>query len=409
MPEQLSPDLAALRDRVDVLAREVLAPLRDDAGREPKERAAQVRQASKDAGIFAMTQPAEFGGSAASLLALTVVRDTLGAHNVCQLGGLFGPGPGVLAGVGEPLKSKYLAPMLAGEKRGAFGFTEPSAGEREGMPLASKEPSAGEQASASRKREEMPLASKQPDNAERATWGRLDGDALVVNGQKSYVTGGADADFVNVLVDIEGRGRALVVIDRDAPGVEITRTFASMDGSHHAYLEFRDVRVPASHVIGKPGEGLPRALRQIGDTRLAFAAESVGLARWVIDFVTEHLLAPHRSGTPLGTREGVRLRYADMRIRAYAARSMVYRTARLGDAGENIVNEGIAAKVFATEAIGDIVDAGIQLVGGSALRTGHPLEALYRRVRSLRLAEGASDMLRLNLARGRLDLGKGRI
>ncbi len=394
MPEQLSPDLAALRDRVDVLAREVLAPLRDDVGREPKERAAQVRQASKDAGIFAMTQPAEFGGSAAALLALTVVRDTLGAHNVCHLGGLFGPGPGVLAGVGEPLKSKYLAPMLAGEKRGAFGFTEPSA---------------GEQARASRKREEMPLASKQPDNAERATWGRLDGDALVVNGQKSYVTGGADADFVNVLVDIESRGRALVVIDRDAPGVEITRTFASIDGSHHAYLEFRDVRVPASHVIGKPGEGLPRALRQIGDTRLAFAAESVGLARWVIDFVTEHLLAPHRSGTPLGTREGVRLRYADMRIRAYAARSMVYRTARLGDARENIVNEGIAAKVFATEAIGDIVDAGIQLVGGSALRTGHPLEALYRRVRSLRLAEGASDVLRLNLARGRLDLGKGRI
>ena len=71
-----------------------------------------------------------------------------------------------------------------------------------------------------------------------------------------------------------------------------------------------------------------------------------------------------------------------MRIRAYAARSMVYRTARLGDAGENIINEGIAAKVFATEAVGDIVDTGIQLVGGGALRSGHPLEALYRRVRA---------------------------
>ncbi len=372
MPEQIGAELAALRDRVDALARTVLVPLRDGAAIEPAARAAAARQASKEAGLYAMTQPVEFGGSGASQLALVVARDTLGSHNVVHLGGLFGPGPGVLAGVGEPLKSRYLAAVLAGEKRGAFGFTE-------------------------------------PDDAQRATWGRLVGDQVIVNGQKSYVTGGADADFVNVLVEIDGRGAAMVVVDRQAPGVEVKRTFGSMDGTRHAYMTFSDVEVPAAHIVGTPGEGLPRALRQIGDTRLAFAAESVGLMRWVIDFVTDHIAAPHRSGKPLGAREGVRLRYADMRIRAYAARSMVYRTARLADAGENIVNEGIAAKVFATEGVGEIVDAGIQLVGGGALRDGHPLEALYRRVRALRLAEGASDVLRLNLARGRLDLNKGRI
>ena len=371
MPDQLPPETAALRDRAERLAREVLVPFRDDGALDGVDRAAKIRAASKAAGVYSMVQPAEFGGGA-TLLALTAVRDTLGAHDVCHLPGIFGSGPGVLAGVGEPLRSRYLVPLLAGEKRAAFGFTE-------------------------------------PDDVERATWARLDGNALVVNGQKSYVTGGASADFINVLVDIEGQGPALVVVDREAPGVEVARTFGSVDGSHHAYLEFHDVRVPAAHVIGEPGRGLPRAMRQIGDTRLALAAESVGLARWVIDFVTEHITSPHRSGEPLAAREGVRLRYADMRIRAYAARSMVYRTARLGDMGENIVNEGIAAKVFATEAVGEIVDTGIQLVGGAALRSGHPLEALYRRVRALRLAEGASDVLRLNLSRGRLDLAKGRI
>ena len=86
---------------------------------------------------------------------------------------------------------------------------------------------------------------------------------------------------------------------------------------------------------------------------------------------------------------------------------MVYRTARLADAGENIVNESIAWKVFATEGVGHIVDGAIQLVGGAALVTGHPLERLYRQVRSMRLAEGGSDVLRLNLARGSLDLDKG--
>ena len=371
MPDALPPDTEALRDRVERLAREILVPLRDDANLDADERADRIRTASKEAGVYVMGQPAEFGGGA-TLLALTVARDTLGAYNVCHLPGIFGPSPGVLGGVGEPLRSRYLVPLLAGETRAAFAFTE-------------------------------------PDDAERATWGVLAGDTLTVNGQKSYVTGGANADFINVLVEIEGHGPAMVVVDRNAPGVHVRRTFGSVDGSLHAYMEFRDVRLPVTNVVGEPGRGLPRAMRQIGDTRLALAAESVGLCRWVIGFVTDHIASPHRSGAPLGTREGVRLRYADMRIRAYAARSMVYRTARLGDAGENIINEGIAAKVFATEAVGEIVDTGIQLVGGGALRSGHPLEALYRRVRALRLAEGASDVLRLNLARGRLDLGKGRI
>ena len=372
MPEGLPAELTALRDRVAVLAREQLVALRDDDTLAPAERAARVRAASKDAGVFGMTQPRDVGGSAASSLALTVARDTLAADNVVHLGGIFGPGPGALGGAEEPLRTTHVAPLLAGEKSAAFGFTE-------------------------------------PEDAPRPTWARLDGDTLVINGQKSYVTGGAEADFINTLVQVEGRGPALVVIDRQTPGVEVSRTFGSMDGTRHAHITFRDARVPAAHIVGNAGEGMPRAMRQIGATRLAFAAEAVGLSRWVIDFVTAHVQAPHRSGAPLAAREGVRLRYADLRIRAYAARSMVYRTARLVDSGENAVNETIAAKVFATEAVGHIVDAGIQLVGGAALRAGHPLEALYRRVRAMRLAEGASDILRLNLARGRLDLGKGRI
>jgi len=331
---------------------------------------AQVRDASKAAGFFAMTQPTAFGGTEAGQLALTVARDTLAAHNSPLSGAVFGPGPGVLAGVEEPLRSSHLEPLLRGEKRGAFGFTE-------------------------------------PDDAPHPTQGVVEGDRLIVNGQKSYVTGGADADFINVLVRVVDQGPAMVVIDRDMPGVSIERTFQSMDGSHHAAFRFVDAKVPCTRLIGKPGEGMPRAMRQIGDTRLAIAAGAVGQMRWVLDLLTDHLSAEHASGEPLGNREGVRLRYADLRIKAYAARSMLYRTARLAERGANIVNEGIACKVFATEALGEIVDTGIQLVGGKALTIGHPLERLYREARALRLTEGASDVLRLNLARGRLELGKG--
>jgi alkylation response protein AidB-like acyl-CoA dehydrogenase len=187
----------------------------------------------------------------------------------------------------------------------------------------------------------------------------------------------------------------------------LERQFNSLDGASHASFRFDSVRVPMDRVIGSAGEGMPRALRQIGDTRLAIAARAVGLARWTVAFTRSHLASPHRSKAPLGDHEGVRLRYADQRINTFAARSMVYRTARLGDAGANIVNEGIACKVFATETVARVVDTAIQLVGGKALVVGHPLERLYREVRALQLAEGASDVLRLNLARGDLDLNLG--
>ncbi len=370
MPDHLTPELVSLRTLCQEFAQNTLLP--DTAHESPQASHARIRHASKEAGLFTMTQPTAFGGTQAGQLALTVARETLASFNPPYLDAVFGPSPGVLAGVDEPLKSSYLAPLMAGEKRGSFGFTE-------------------------------------PDDTPAPTSGKLSADQLIVNGKKNYVTGGADADFINTLVHIEDLGPSMVVIDTHLPGVILHNKFTSLDGSHHAAFLFEDVAVPRAHIIGEPGGGLPRAMRQIGDTRLLFAAQAVGYMLWVLNFLNRHLLAPDKSGTPRGDKEVVRWRYADLRIQAYAARSMLYRTARLADQGENIVNEAIACKVFATEGIGHMVDTAIQLVGGTALVEDHPLSTLYKKVRAWRLAEGASDVLRLNLGRGILELGKGRI
>ncbi len=364
MPEQLSSQLIELRERCAAFAMDHMLPLADS---DRASAAVQVREASKAAGLFTMTQPAHAAGQ----LALCVARETLAAANPPALDAVFGPGAGVLGSVGEPLASSHLVPLLAGEKRGSFGFTE-------------------------------------PDDAE-PTAGTIDGDALTINGQKSYVTGGADADFINALVRIEGHGPSMVVIDTDTQGVFLEKRFNSLDGSHHAAFRFDNVQVPVSHVIGEPGQGLPKALRQIGDVRLLFAAQACGYLIWVMDLLQSHLQSPDKDGAPRGNKDVVRWHYADLRIKAFAARSMLYRTARLADAGENIVNEGMACKVFATECIGEAVDTAIQLVGGGALIDDHPLALLYKKVRAWRLAEGASDVLRLNIGRGILELGKGRI
>ena len=374
MPESLTPELIALRMLAERFATDVLAPTQTELRAEAiaaSAARARVTRAARDAGLYGMTQPKSCGGTEAGPLALTVVRDTLAGFNTGLDRWCFGPAPGVLDSCSEPLRSLYLLPMLAGEKSAGFAFTE-------------------------------------PDDAAHFTQAvAKDSATFTVTGRKSYVTRGAEADFLNTLVEIDGRGRALLVIDTVAPGVTLERRFETIDGSHHAAFSFDAVEVPAQHMIGRPGEGLPRALRQIGDTRLAIAARAVGLARWAVNFTHAHLKAPHRSGEALGAREGVRLRYADMRIQTLAARSLVYRTARLGERGANIVNESSACKVHATETVGAVVDTAMQLIGGEALGVDHPLARLYREVRALRIAEGASDILRLSLARGALDLDKG--
>ena len=376
MPDQLPEELVRTRESARKFLAEVILPLEqsDDA---PALIQDQVRKASQKAGFYYKTQPKEFGGNPASILELTMLRETWAAANSRLTGLIFGPGPGILHAARGELKEQYLDPVMRGDKKGAFAFTE-------------------------------------SEIARRPTWARIDGGHLIVNGKKSYVTGGATADFVSALVNVENAdgskaGTAMVVIDRESLGVEITRQFSSMEGSGHVSMLFNDVRVPVSHIIGRIGEGMPRALGNIGNVRLMVSAQATGMCMWAIDFVEHHLLEPHRSGTPLGEREGVRMRYADMRIETYVARSALYRTAGLADTGENIVNETVATKVFCTEAAGRVIDGAVQLLGGQALVQGHPLEQMYRQVRSLRLTEGASDLLRINLAKGRLELGKGRL
>ena len=138
---------------------------------------------------------------------------------------------------------------------------------------------------------------------------------------------------------------------------------------------------------------MPRAIGNIVRERIEQAATATGMAICAVTLVSEHLRLPHRSGGTLGDMEGVRLRYADMRIQTFACRSTLYRAARLMETGEQSINEASSAKLFCTESASSVIDTAIQLVGGRALIVGHPLESLYRRIRSMRLAGGASDIL----------------
>lgn len=120
MPENLNQATAELRQVTQEFAQSVQAILRDSNLSE-KAKAIQIGGMSRAAGLYQLTQPKDVGGRNATHLEQVVVHDELGAHNLCQVGGIFGPSPGVLAAVKEPLRTSHLIPMLKGEKRMAFG------------------------------------------------------------------------------------------------------------------------------------------------------------------------------------------------------------------------------------------------------------------------------------------------
>ena len=335
----------------------------------PEQSRAEIRSLSKDADIFSLTQPRDYGGLEGSSTDLTIAREALGQWNVGHLPGIFGPSPGLLSQASTELKERLLGRFLSGEITGGFGFTEPS-------------------------------------DAKRHTWAAPDGEDLIVNGAKSYVTGGSNADFINTLVELEDVGPAMILIETDRPGVSIDRQFGSLDGSHHASFVFTDVRVPRTHLIGAAGAGLSRALEQVNSVRMAIAADCVGLCGFICDLIANHIKKSEGKGR---NSDAIRIQFGRMRARTFAARSTIYRTARLIDAGENSVNEVMASKILATETAADLVDSAIQIVGGEALVESHPLATIFRRVRATRLAEGPTDLLHSNISRGYLDLDVGRI
>ena len=380
MPDQLAPELLDLRERMQRFVDDDLRPLEERAEASDIDEGdlrLEVIARSRNLGFFGMTQPEEFGGTQAGPLALAVVRETLAAANLGAGRSVFGPGPGALQGATGLLREQYLYPVMRGEKRGAFAFTEPS-------------------------------------DAERPTWARRDGDDLVVTGRKPFVTGGHLADFYSVFATVEEDasgpgGAAMLIVDSGTPGLVLDPPFSTLDGATHCPLRFEEMRVPQSHVLGTIGEGMPQALGNIGQMRLGLAAQACGTAIWVTKYVFDTLQKREAAGGPPGLRDQARAALGQMMMETYVARSAFYRSARLAESEEDILNEGSIAKLFAAEAAGRIVDQAIQVIGADSLIEGHPLARLFRVTRSWRFSEGSSEMLRGSIARGLLEFDAGRV
>lgn len=374
MDYPLPDEQRRLQARLLRFVAEEIAPLAEgvDPERVPPATVKAVAARSEAAGFHRLTVPQADGGQGAGPLTLTAAREALALSGNPLAAYVLSSGPGLLRLANtDAQRAALYEPVLRGEKRAAFGFTEPQGAER--------------------------------TRAERA---RLPGGGagFLVSGTKSFVTGGPEADWIVVMAnvpptdDAEG-GTALLVIDRDAPGVSMGEPSTTMDGTTHAPFTFDHTPVPADRLLGEVGQGLPKAMGGIRAMRLSVAAQAVGWSRWICRQTLDKIEQPHRSGAPLAEREQIQAIFADMVADTFTAQSTLYRVALEAEQGAENAAATALAKMTATEAFGRVVDRAIQLHGGQALARGHPLERLYRVARTLRIAEGTTEILKLTLTR----------
>ena len=371
---ELPHDLADLQSRLLTFIKADIDPI--TAGEDPEAASLELRREiarrSNAAGFYQLAVPESDGGLGAGPRTLTAAHEALALSGNPFAPLVLGPGPGVMRLADNDAQRDVLyLPVLRGERTAAFAFTEAL----------------------------RPDGKREPTQAVRT---RLDdeSDGFLVTGTKGFVTGGAASDWLIVVANVPDEGTALLVVDRDADGVTEGELGASIDGSTHSPFNFESVAVPASRLLGSVGDGLPRALQNIDRMRLGVAADCVGWSRWVTRATLERIEGPHRSGQPLAEQQQVQAIFADMVADTFSARTTLYQAAAAREADEPTAGTQVAtAKWLASECLHRTVDRAIQLHGAQALLRGHPLERLYRTSRSLRIAEGPTELLRLTVTR----------
>lgn len=243
------------------------------------------------------------------------------------------------------------------------------------------------------------------DVAALETHARKGNAGYVLNGAKTWISNGGVADFYTVFARTEGQpgsaaGISAFVVDASNPGLQVAERIQVNVPHPLATLTFVDCQVPETARIGDEGDGFKIAMSALDVFRPSVGAAALGLARRAFDLAVEHAAQRRMFGKMLGDFQLTRAKIAQMSEAVDAAALLVYRAAWAQDCeNHRATREAAVAKLYATEAAQQVVDATVQLFGGLGVKSGHPAEKLYREVRSLRIYEGASEIQQLIIAR----------
>jgi len=329
-----------------------------------------------NAGILRNCVPAAFGGVSEEIesRSLCLIRETLAyadglADFAFAMQGL-GTGAISLSGSNE-LKQAILPKIARGELISAFALTEPDAGS---------------------------------DVAAMATTARRDGDAYVLDGQKVFISNGGIADVYTVFArtgEAPGtRGISAFVVFADTPGFSIAERIETIAPHPLARVRFDNCRIPASQLLGSPGEGFKIAMRTLDIFRPSVAAAALGFARRALDEAVAHAKSRKMFGATLADLPTAQSTLGEMATAIDAASLLTVRTAWRRDVQKlPITREAAMAKLTATENAQWVIDQALQMFGGRGVRVGEITERLYREIRALRIYEGATEVQKLIIGR----------
>ncbi len=374
----LTSEQEMIVDTVREFVEKELYPLEDEVertGAVPLEVGRAIQKKVIDLGFYAPNIPAEFGGGGLDHLTFTLLERELG-RAAQGLSIWWGRPSNILCACNEEQRTRYLDPVVSGEKMDALAMTEPDAGsDVRGMKCAA----------------------------------RRDGDDWVVNGTKHFISHADIADFVIVFVatgeEETPRGTkkriTCFLVDRGTPGFEIRRGYDSV--SHRGYqnciLTFDDCRLHERQILGAEGQGFAVANTWLYATRLTVAAMCVGRARRAFDLALAHAAEREQFGQKIGKFQGVSFKLADMITEIDAADWLTLAAAWQLDQGGDANRPIAQAKVYASEMLARVTDEAIQIFGGMGLMADLPLARFWRDSRVERIWDGTSEIQRHIISR----------
>jgi len=231
------------------------------------------------------------------------------------------------------------------------------------------------------------------------TSGVTDGSDLIVNGAKTFITNGINADLVITAVRTspdKHRGLTLVVLERGMPGFERGRNLDKL-GQHSqdtAELSFTDVRVPAENVLGEPGQGFFQLVANLPQERLSIALGAVASARAALNWTIEYVRSRKAFGHSLGALQNTRFVLAEVATEVDIAQTFIDRCVSAHNEGDLSVEDAAKAKWWATELQGRAIDKCLQLHGGYGFMMEYPIARAFADARVTRIYGGATEVMK---------------
>ena len=335
----------------------------------------EVIKKMADAGLYSVQFPEEYGGSGDEITfaianeEISLASAGLGVIYLVSLGLAMYP---IVMHGNEQQKSHYMPRVINGAVV-AFALTEAMAGS---------------------------------DVAALETRYARDGDYYVLNGNKIFITNGAEADFITTFAtkdrSLGYRGISAFVVDKGTDGFSVGKMERKM-GLHPASateLIFDDCKIPVANMLGEEGRGFRVALEAIDASRVSIAAQAVGIAQAAYDAAVAYAKERKQFDTELARFQAIQWMIADMATDIDAARLLTYRAAWLTQKeGRAPLKEAAMAKLFASEAAHRVCHKAVQIFGGYGYTKDFAVERYYRDQRITEIYEGTSEMQRWTIAR----------